>query len=306
MVDLSRRETEALLSIACHGYLTRTLIERFLFDGDQTVSPISRKKVCLRVLERLRGQGLIEATPRALGGVASGSTPAAYRLTRAGSRLASLLRDGFAARRPARRGTFLLAHGLATAEVALTFRDAARANPGHMLLDWSCGWEAAQRFGSGHVVPDARLLYQTAEWVLDAFLEVDLGSEGTRFFARKVERYLDLYRSGEWRQQLTSWPVVLTVAHTEARASALRRATESVLAAPWDVGETEFDFAAMPDLLGPLGPLGPIWQVAGRDGRRPLFPESIDGGAIVPSGQPPAPGREPDCAPYQPNHRGRS
>ncbi len=304
VVDLSRRETEALLCIACHRYLTRTLIERFLFDGDRAVSPISRKKVCLRVLDRLRDQGLIEATPRALGGVAGGSTPAAYRLTRAGSRLASLLRNGFPARRPARRGTFLLAHGLATAEVALAFRDAARTN-GHEILDWSCGWEAAERFGSGYVVPDARLVYQTAECMLEAFLEVDLGSEGTRFFARKVERYLDLYRSGEWRRHLRKWPAVLTVTQTEARASALRHATESALAEAWDVRETEFDFAAMPGLLGPLGPLGAIWQVAGRDGRQSLFPEPLDDGAIVPSGQPPAPGREPDCAPYQPN-RGRS
>ena len=34
-------------------------------------------------------------------------------------------------------------YGLMCAEVALAFRHAARANPGHELLDWECDWQAA-------------------------------------------------------------------------------------------------------------------------------------------------------------------
>ena len=87
-----------------------------------------------------------------------------------------------------------MGHGLMCAEVALSFRHAARSNPGHELLDWECDWQAFERLGAKLVVPDAHLVYSTKVWVLDAFIEVDLATEGSRVFAWKIRRYLDLYR----------------------------------------------------------------------------------------------------------------
>ena len=37
----------------------------------------------------------------------------------------------------------------------------------------------------------------------------------------------------------------------------------------------EFDFAALPALVGPEGPLGPIWKVAGREGLQRLVPDDV-------------------------------
>src|SRR2546426_391272 len=83
--------------------------------------------------------------------------------------------------------SFLMRHGQMSAEVALAFRRAARDHPGHELTEWECDWAAAMKLGSRLIVPDARIVYQTRHWEFSAFLEVDLATEGTRFFARKIE-----------------------------------------------------------------------------------------------------------------------
>ena len=135
-----------------------------------------------------------------------------YFLTAKGFNLARSLNRGLPSRLPNLRGTSLMGHGLMCAEVALSFRHAARSNPGHELLDWECDWQAFERLGAKLVVPDAHLVYSTREWILDAFIEVDLATEGSRVFAWKIRRYLDLYRGGTWRKNLKVWPIVLTVA----------------------------------------------------------------------------------------------
>src|SRR3989442_14355219 len=169
-----------------------------------------------------------------------------------------------------------MGHGLMCAEVALAFRRAAHSNPGHELLDWECDWQAAERLGARLVVPDAHLVYSTSDRTLDAFIEVDLAPEGSRVFAWKIRRYLDLYRGGSWIRHLKVWPRVLTVAPTPARASILRRVTETVLEAQLFsqrlIRETAFGFATLEELLGPSGPLGEIWSVVGKSGVHPIFP----------------------------------
>jgi hypothetical protein len=185
-------------------------------------------------------------------------------------------------------------HGQIAAEVALAFRRAARTHPGHELTEWECDWAAAMKLGSGLVVPDARIVYHTRHWEFSAFIEVDLATEGTRFFARKIGRYLDLCVDGSWRKQLPRWPLVLTVAPTMARADALKAATEPLLRRPYYAARhartAEFLFTSLGALCGPCSPLGPIWRIPGRDGLHPLVTGldvrgfEIDGpGDVVPT-----------------------
>ena len=163
-----------------------------------------------------------------------------------------------------------------TAEVALAFQRTARAHTGHEVVDWEPDWQAAERIGLSTLVPDGHLGYRTSNGRLDALVEVDLGTEGTRFFVRKISRYLDLYRSGAWRAHFPTWPVVLTVTLSPTRATSLRRATEGFLRLQHDVERladvTEFDFTSLPELRGADGPLGAIWQVAGRVSLHGLLP----------------------------------
>jgi hypothetical protein len=226
-----------------------------------------------RILDRLKAAGLVASTQRLVGGPGGGSGRVTYFLTREGQKVADALTGG-PPRRPPQNGSFLMRHGQMAAEVALAFRRAARTHPGHELIEWECDWAAAMKLGSGLVVPDGRIVYQTRHWEFSAFIEVDLATEGTRFFARKIARYVDLYVDGSWRKQLARWPLVLTVAPTMARAAALQAATEPLLRRPYYAARlartAEFLFTSLGALCGPCSPLGPIWRAAGRDGLHPL------------------------------------
>ncbi len=205
-----------------------------------------------------------------IGGPGGGSARRAYRITPEGyGWLASHERR--AGPPPARRGTIFVEHALATAEVALAVRRGARAQPGHQLVSWESDWEVATALPDAPVRPDARLVYGMADCTVDAFIEVDLSTERPVAFARKIARYLALYRSDIWRARLKLWPAVLVVTPSAVRAVSLRRTTEAVLAGTDDDARqgTEFRFTSLGHLQD-AGLAGEIWQVAGRGGLHPL------------------------------------
>ena len=275
-IPLSAREIDVLFRLGLHRYLYRSHVEELVFEGSG-LTPRSREVVTERVLRSLKRRGLVGATARVVAGPQRRSAPPAYFLTDAGYRLAATLDPGLTARRPPFRGAQFMGHALMTADVALAIRRCARGHPGHSLVEWECDWHAAERLGTLFVVPDAHFVYRTATCTIDALVEVDLGTERASRFARKVDAYLDLYRDGSWRALLKTWPLVLTVTPSEDRATALRRATESLLASAPDADSiadaTEFAFTSLPTLHGPLGPLGKIWRVAGKSGVRSVIPE---------------------------------
>ncbi len=303
---LSKRETEVLHGLSVHRFLFQPHLVEFIF-GSSDVTPRSKIVMTQRILDGLRRGGLIAATQRLIGGPGGGSSRVAYYLTAQGYRIAASFSPGLPSRRrPPVRGTFLLGHAAMTADVALAFRRAARSHAGHELVDWACDWQTALRLGSSKVLPDAYLVYRSAAYELTAFVEVDMGTEGTRFFGRKIGRYLDLYGHDGWRTHLRYWPLVLTIVPDATRATALRLATEAVLESRGfraDDEVVEFRFAALADVIGAPGPIGTIWQVALRDGMHPLAPDG-DADQLTPNeaarvasepGQPLAPGKEPNA-----------
>lgn len=270
----TEREASALLQLASFRYLTQPQLAELVVPQTSAAAH-SRLRIVRRVLRRLEAHRLIATISRVTGGPGGGSTRSAYFLTPAGNRIARSLNPLLPTRRPLLRGTFFMAHGLASADLLLALRRAASANSGHELIDWQCDWAIAMRCGSTTVVPDAFVRYRTPEVELAAFIEVDLGTEGTRRFAGKMRQYLNLYRGGAWRSAFTVWPLVLTITTTTRRATALRRVTEPLLAAQSDpeglAKVVEFDFCAIADFTGASGPLGPIWQIAGRPGVHAIF-----------------------------------
>ena len=279
MTMLSSRETETLLLLASYRYLSRNQIEEFLFDGSD-LGQSSRNTTSWRILHSLTARGLVQQTAKIIGGPGGGAARLGYFLTADGHRLALSLNSSLPAKRPTSGGTFLMQHALATADVSLAFRRAARSHPGHELLEWESDWQAVLRLGSSLVVPDGHLVYASRDYELDALVEVDLGTEGTRFFGRKIQRYLDLFRSSSWRHHLPIWPVIITVTPSEVRTAALQRCTETVLARQSDHdklrAETEFAFAALPRLVAE-GPLAKIWRVAGRSDEHFLLGATVSG-----------------------------
>jgi hypothetical protein len=271
------REREVLLRLGLFRNLNTSQLERFLLP-ESAVTAQSRRVITKRLLGSLRKRGLVAPGTQLVGGPGGGSARLVYHLTDAGQRAAALLDPTLSLRRSRRPGSLFVEHALMCAEAALAFHDTARTHAGHELSEWAADWQIAELLGSSRVVPDALLTYSTRSWEFDAFVEVDLGSERPRRFAAKIAAYLDLYRRGAWRRRLRAWPLVLTIARSAARASALARATEELMRRERDatrLSRLEFDFAALPALLGPEGPLGAIWQVAGREGLQRLVPDDV-------------------------------
>jgi hypothetical protein len=271
MMSLAAREAEVLRHLAEHRYLNRGQIEELLFGGS-AITPDSRRVITWRVLSRLKQAGLVTTNALLEGEPSGAPTRIAYFLTSFGRRRFSALEPDFPERRPVLRGTFLIAHALMVADTALAFRRSARSHPGHRVLLWECDWRTAALLGPNAVLPDARLIYGVDEWQIHAFIEADRGSERSRFFERKIARYLDLYRRGTWRNHMPVWPVVLTATPSEHRATELRRTTERLLSTQsegtWIA--KAFRFGALDEICRAPGPLSEIWQVAARTGRHPL------------------------------------
>ena len=267
VTSVTSRELETLLQLACFHYLTADQAEGFLFDGS-TLLPSSRAAVTRRVLAGLVRSGFVTTAARTLAAGGVGPARRVYVLTPSGE--AFLRRSGSrAGPPPARRGSLFIEHALMTAEVALAFKRAARAEPGLRVISWESDWDLAAAIPGSPLVPDARVVLATDDLTLDIFLEVDRATERPAAFARKIERYLEWHWNGTWREQLSIWPLVLVVTQSAVRAVSLRRTTETVLAR-WGGEGTEFRFAALAH-LAEHGPMAEIWQVAGRAGQHVLI-----------------------------------
>jgi hypothetical protein len=261
---------EVIRLLGTYGFLSRVQIEEFVL-GTSTLISRSRERVTWRILGRLSQRQLITTNALLAGDPEGMPTRIAYFLTASGRKVFGALEPGRPRRRFRVRGTFLLAHALMVAEIALVFHRQARANAGRDVLMWECDWQVLESLGRLPVAPDARLTYQRSGIRTHAFIEADRGSEGARFFGRKIDRYLDLYRDDS-RLPLPVWPLILTVAPTAARASDLRRAAEVIVQARTQMSRIgpAFRFTSLDALRGSLGPFGEIWEVAGRSGRHPL------------------------------------
>jgi hypothetical protein len=275
---------DAVRLLGTYGFLTPVQIAEFVL-GETTLTAASREVVTRRILRRLRDRQLVTTNALLAGDPEGMPTRIAYFLTARGRRVVETLDSRSQHRRLRVRGTFLLAHALMVAEIALVFLRQARASSGREVLAWECDWQVALSLGPLPVAPDAKLTYQTPGRRIHAFIEADRGSEGTRFFARKIERYLDLY-GDDSRLRLPVWPLILTVAPSEARASELCRATEVALRARPQLSRIAraFRFTSLDALRRGAGPFGETWQVAGRTGRFPLIdePTTAPGGQVEP------------------------
>lgn len=79
------------------------------------------------------------------------------------------------------------------------------------------------------LIPDGFFELHTAEGLISAFLEVDLGNETKAVWQGKVRAYLRYAMSGQFAQRFGERPFrVLAVANSEGRTASLRAATASV------------------------------------------------------------------------------
>lgn len=77
-------------------------------------------------------------------------------------------------------------------------------------------------------------------------------------------RYIELYRSGSWRERFETWPLIIVVTPTERRAALLLSATRKLVATQQVARQVEFAFCALPKILAE-SPLAAVWRVSTKD-----------------------------------------
>jgi Replication-relaxation len=270
---LPQRDQQTLEHLAQFRFLERRQLQHLLY-ADTPINDHSAEVMTRRILQRLTQRKLITHTEQQPGGPIGGSNAPVSYLTPTGAQ--HLKHTQPAPRSP--RGMLLVRHAIASADVVLAFDRAARAQADHELLGWTTDANIGRDLGPIPLLPDLYLTYATRDIELHAFVEVDLGSEGSRVIATKIDQYLQLWRTGTIHERLGLWPLVLWVTTNPTRARLLRGAIERVIGTQHDAHEvargTEFAVATF-DRLAEQGALGPIWQVIGRDERQPLLEPEV-------------------------------
>ena len=178
-----------------------------------------------------------------------------------------------------------LDHLLATNDVRIAIEIAAKANSMSIkkwLDDRTLHSELAKdrvtiETDSGRqvkqtVIPDSYFFLTDGEFDYHHFLEIDMGTETRKKFARKIKRYLAYYQSGRYEERyLTKAMRVLTITTSRKRLKNLQAVTKDV------GGEHEFWFSTFDDVTPETVFSAPIWQVAKYDGEYNLFDERFFG-----------------------------
>src|SRR5207247_1495672 len=176
-----------------------------------------------RLVGDLRRRGLIDAVTIA-GSIRRPRR--GYVLTADGRRVYAATDPAYPLRRMRAPSVLYLEHATMLADIAVALRDAARQSA--VGLVWESDWEAVARLGSATAIPDALATFEHSGWHTRAFIEADRSTEHDQAFAAKVRRYVQLYLADAWRAALASWPLILTITTSDARARELARVAHRV------------------------------------------------------------------------------
>ena len=117
------------------------------------------------------------------------------------------------------------------------------------------------------LIPDGYVEWNTGSRIDAAFIEVDLGTEALSVWKDKAERYLELFRSGEFKRQFKQPEFrVLVLANSARRMNTIRAAVAKVT-------DRMFGFATLCAAQGDQF-FGPVWLRPTNPEYRPLFVES--------------------------------
>lgn len=252
--DLAARMSERDIAI-----LRRVSDLRFASGGQlarlhfaDASDPAANARAARRALLRLTRLDCLERLPRRVGGVRSGSAGFVYRLGLAGQRLAEEL--SWQPKRRRRRsqvpGTLFLSHALQVAELHTLLTEADRSRRLELLelsAEPVC-WRSYGRVGTQRadtLKPDSYLRLGAGEYEDSYFIEVDMGTEGSRALDGQLSRYLAYETSGREQHGRGVFPRTLWLAPTRQRANAIQGCIDRLPSAARGL----FDVVLFTDLL---------------------------------------------------------
>jgi hypothetical protein len=221
--QLSIRDVAIVRLVADHRFLTTSQIQSFVFTGHATATSAARS--CRRVVERLRGLGLLAVLDRRVGGVRAGSASFIWHLTSGGSRLLAHMDGQDAPRRFHEPSQRLLDHCLMVADIHLQVR-ATTADGETELLSVElepATWRTWTGLGGErHLLrPDMTAVTASGEYEDHWMLEADTGSEHPPTVVRACRRYLTYFATGIEQATHGVLPRVVWVVPHQRRADKL-------------------------------------------------------------------------------------
>jgi hypothetical protein len=228
--QLTKHDRAVLNSVSELRFMTGSQLTRMHFTDGPDAAASAR--AARRALLRLTRLGCLERLPRQVGGARGGSAGFVYRLGPAGQRLA--VERGWQPKRRWRRsrvpGTLFLAHALQVAELHTQLTEADRSRRIELLelsAEPAC-WRRYGGIGAQGIIlkPDSYLCLGAGEFEVVYFIEVDMGTEGSRAVEWQLRRYLDYEASG--REQATHgvFPKTLWLALDDKRVDAITACVE--------------------------------------------------------------------------------
>ena len=218
--QLPSRDLDVLRDIEARRYMTSGQICRLRFGTAGT--PGSAQRIANRVLNRLKGHGLIEHLKRRIGGVKGGSGDYIWALTPAGFRLLHLdddlsIRYGF---EPSQR---FAEHTLAVTELDMQLRSIQ----GIAVVEVQFEPDSWRDCGQRSLKPDLYAITSVGDYEDYWFFEVDLATESPLRVVAKCMQYQEYYHSGVEQRKTGVFPrVVWVVPNSKRRESVWRHMRE--------------------------------------------------------------------------------
>lgn len=218
--QLTRRDLAILRSVLELRFVSGDQLARMHFAG-------SDPRAARRTFLRLARLDILERLPRVVGGVRAGSAGYVYRLGLAGQRLA--LQRGWIPERRRRRsrvpGALFLSHALAVAELHSQLIEADRSGSLELLelsAEPAC-WRSYSGIGAqaSTLKPDSYVRLGSGDFEDSYFIEVDMGSEGSRALLRQLRAYAAYFESGKEQAERGVFPKTLWLAPDEQRVTAI-------------------------------------------------------------------------------------
>jgi hypothetical protein len=233
--ELTGHDLIALKRVSDLRFVTGSQLTRLCFADSDDHNANGR--AARRALLRLVRLAALDRLPRRVGGVRSGSAGFVYHLGLGGQRLA--VERGWQPERRRRRslapGTLFVRHALQVSELHTLLVEHDRSRHVELLeltSEPTCWRTYGGVTGQRQTLkPDSFARLGIGEYEDSYFIEVDMGSEGSRALERQLQLYVTYFESGAEQATHGVFPRVLWLAPDDRRVQVIAASVARLLAA---------------------------------------------------------------------------
>ena len=228
-MSLNERDRHVLETLRLLRYCKTNQLQRLFFYTAST--PRAALTAAMKVLKRLKADGLVDHLERRIGGAGGGTGAYIWFLTNAGERLLDYGKDkdGNRARQNKNTDEFIR-RNLAVAEYYVRFTEICRMGQDMSLAHIEVNPLSLRSFiKDGKTValrPDMYVEINNGKYHDHWFIEVDMGIDKTDDITNRVQKYRQYYYARIEQEKIGVFPVVLWIVDSEERKEMITNAVQ--------------------------------------------------------------------------------